>query len=331
MNPLFVSIIIPVFNDDANLPRCLDSVLAQEYKYFECILINDGSTDNCPIICDEYKKNDKRFIVFHKKNEGISKTRQFGFNHATGEYIIFIDSDDWVEPQYLLNAVKKINEDNTDIIFFDFLAEFSPGKKRYITQNHFAADNETIISLVLEGKISSYLWSAAIKREFCHTKNVFFVQNVNYGEDTLFILELLLNNPQAGYLPQAHYHHCYNRNSFTRKDVKQKYSERLNFLNQIPLLLEKYNRNDLTAHNFFPHNDKFEMLNSGLFSKKEYHAFFPLTFNRYYKSKTNLHKYLMLFLAETNFYFLAKRLAVFWRYIVAVKRHLLNRKSKSDY
>ena len=296
------SIIVPVYNDENNLPRCIDSILSQTFVRFECLIINDGSTDNCPYICNEYARKDKRIRVFHKKNEGISKTRQFGINHAKGEYTFFVDSDDWVEPSFLADIDRKLDKDRDDILFMDFFEENALGKELCTVQNPASTDTETIIRLVLEGKLYSCLWNVVINRNLYAMNNITFSEDINYGEDSLFIIELLLNKPSIGYLAGAYYHHTFNHGSFTRTNRKQRYLNRVKFLEQLPLLLEKYDRNDLAAYNFFPLNDKYEILCSGVFNKNEYQALFSSPIDSYYLKQSGFRKYVLLIIAETFFY-----------------------------
>ena len=110
-----ISIIIPVYNSEKYLIECLDSVLLQTYKNFEALLINDGSTDNSGEICDNFAVKDSRFKVFHKKNGGVSSARNFGIKEAKGEWICFVDSDDFVSDLFLANIF------NNDLYFIDFI------------------------------------------------------------------------------------------------------------------------------------------------------------------------------------------------------------------
>lgn len=96
-----ISVIVPVYNVKSLLPRCIDSLLDQTYVDFELLLIDDGSTDGSGDVCDEYKKEDHRIKVFHKQNEGVSKARNKGLDEATGKWITFVDSDDYVTSSYL--------------------------------------------------------------------------------------------------------------------------------------------------------------------------------------------------------------------------------------
>ena len=96
-----ISIIVPVYKVEKYLNRCVDSILAQTFRDFELIMIDDGSPDNCGLICDEYARKDKRIQVLHQKNGGVSSARNYGLDIANGEYIMFVDSDDWIHPQML--------------------------------------------------------------------------------------------------------------------------------------------------------------------------------------------------------------------------------------
>jgi glycosyltransferase involved in cell wall biosynthesis len=310
MSVPFFSIIIPVYNDEKYLLRCIDSVLSQSFINFELLLLNDGSTDNCPVICNEYANKDSRIRLFNKNNEGISKTRQFGIDNAIGSYTIFVDSDDWIDYSFLTEIEQNLYKTRADILLLDFFKEDKNSDEKYILQKPIALDMETIIRMALEQKLSSCLWTVVIKRDFYIINKILFNKDINYGEDTLFIIELLLNNPNIYYLEKAFYHHTFNRFSFTRTNKKQRFIERAKFLFQMSLLLEKYKRNDLIKYNFFPMTDKYDMLTCGAFSKIEYQSLFTISINLHYMKQCGLKNYLLLNMAETRFYSFAKFLAV---------------------
>lgn len=113
-NPL-ISVVIPVYNVEEYIERCVDSVISQTYKNIEIILVDDGSPDNCPKICDDYAKKDKRVKVIHKKNGGLSDARNAGINIAKGKYISFIDSDDYVEKEYIKVLYETLIKYNADM------------------------------------------------------------------------------------------------------------------------------------------------------------------------------------------------------------------------
>jgi len=111
-----ISIIVPVYKVEKYLPRCLDSILAQTFADFECILVDDDSPDNCPAICDEYASKDNRIVVIHRDNKGVAVARDTGLKKANGEYICFVDSDDWIEPKALELLYKEQQETDADIV-----------------------------------------------------------------------------------------------------------------------------------------------------------------------------------------------------------------------
>ena len=117
-----VSIIVPIYNVERYLRRCIDSIIGQTFKNWELILVDDGSTDSSGLICDDYSF-DERVIVIHKKNEGISITRQFGLNKAKGRYIQFVDSDDWIESTMIEKMYDLATTNNSDLVSCDFVQE----------------------------------------------------------------------------------------------------------------------------------------------------------------------------------------------------------------
>ena len=114
-----ISVIVPVYNVEPYLCQCLDSILTQTYQNIEIILINDGSTDASPKICDKYGKRDRRIIVFHTENHGLSAARNLGIKNAHGEWIMFVDSDDWVEPGFCELPYNAAVEKRADLVIFE--------------------------------------------------------------------------------------------------------------------------------------------------------------------------------------------------------------------
>ena len=115
-----VTIIVPVYNAENELCRCVDSILAQSYKNLEIILIDDGSKDNSLEICSKYSRKDNRIKIFHKNNGGVSSARNFGLTEASGKYICFVDSDDWLDEQYVEALHEEILKNDSDIVIGGF-------------------------------------------------------------------------------------------------------------------------------------------------------------------------------------------------------------------
>lgn len=123
MNTPYFSIIIPVYNVDKYLSQCLDSILGQSFGNYELILINDGSKDKSLNICQNYRKKDDRIILINQENQGPSSARNKGLNSARGKYVMFIDSDDWIEPNSL-QTLYEYSSNNCPLIYFGFRAQF---------------------------------------------------------------------------------------------------------------------------------------------------------------------------------------------------------------
>lgn len=127
MNHLIVSIIVPIYNVEQYLPKCIESAIAQTYKNIEILLVDDGSPDNCPTICDEYAAKDPRIKVIHKENGGLSSARNAGLEIFGGEYVFFLDSDDWIEPTTIEKMLAAIQTNHADLCLCRCCAENESG------------------------------------------------------------------------------------------------------------------------------------------------------------------------------------------------------------
>lgn len=145
-----ISVIIPVYNVERYLPRCLDSVVNQTYRNLEIFLINDGSTDRGPEICDEYASKDPRIVVIHKENGGVSDARNRAIDVMTGSYVTFIDSDDYVDEDYVETLYNMIAEDNTELSICSHQVIYDTGKNiRVATGERSVPDSKTALERIL--------------------------------------------------------------------------------------------------------------------------------------------------------------------------------------
>ena len=124
-----VSILVPIYNVEKYLSRCIESVLSQDFRDYELILVDDGSPDRCPQICDEYAKKDSRIKVIHKKNGGLSDARNIGLDIATGEYVMFIDSDDFVDIDMMESMMNNMIDNNVDLVVCNIKYVIIEGRK----------------------------------------------------------------------------------------------------------------------------------------------------------------------------------------------------------
>ena len=156
-----VSLIIPVYNVEKYLPQCLDSVITQTYHDLEIILVDDGSTDKSGTICDEYARRDERIKVYHTANHGLSAARNYGLDRATGEYIAFLDSDDWFSLDAIQTFLTTARETNADIVACRYYVEYVGMTTEYPEPLElFIAEGDAVLaSLVLERKVNNAAWN----------------------------------------------------------------------------------------------------------------------------------------------------------------------------
>lgn len=179
-----LSIIVPVYNAEQYLSRCIDSILAQTFIDFELLLINDGSKDKSGDICDKYAIKDKRVKVFHKVNGGVSSARNFGLNHALGEWVCFCDSDDYVSNTYLHNLEKQIICDKQIIMTgYDIIG--SEIKYKY---HNICLNGNEFIKYLLDKRIifNSQPWGKLYNLKLIKSNHIYFPENINLGEDAIF-------------------------------------------------------------------------------------------------------------------------------------------------
>lgn len=201
-----ISVIVPIYNTEKYLPKCIDSILAQTHTNWEAILVDDGSPDYCGKICDEYAAKDKRFKVIHQKNGGVSVARQTGLDNATGDYIIHCDPDDWIEPTMLEDMLKCSISNNADMVICDYIIE-KDGEIEYSKQNlPENPDAKDVISRIINEQLHGSLCNKLVRRECCHGL-AFYPTNVYLAEDELFNIRLLAKGIKVTYLPKAFYHY----------------------------------------------------------------------------------------------------------------------------
>ena len=201
-----VSIIVPVYKAEKYIHQCIDSLLAQTYSNIEVILVDDGSPDHCGKICDEYAAKDSRVKVIHQQNGGVSVARQTGIDHATGEYSIHADPDDWVELNMIEELVAKAVADNADMVICDFYRE-SKSEKTCDCQN---PGDDLSASAVLRKILSQQLHGSCcnklVKRS-CIEGLGFTPEDLCILEDELYNIRILARKIKVSYLPKAFYHY----------------------------------------------------------------------------------------------------------------------------
>lgn len=222
-----ISIIVPIYKVEKYIKKCVDSILSQDYKELEVILVDDGSPDRCPEICDEYAKKDKRVKVLHKENGGLVSARQTGVNIAAGEYIGFVDGDDWIEPDMYRKIAEIIERFKPDMVVTEFFSEFNTHTdiSKQIFENEFY-DKEGLMTdiypkMLFDGKfycfgISPNCWSKVFRKELLK-KNLMQVDTrIRMGEDAAFTYPCMLDAKNICYINKPFYHYRISPSSMSR-------------------------------------------------------------------------------------------------------------------
>lgn len=214
MNPK-ISIIIPIYNASENIRKCVDSILAQTYKNYELILINDGSADDSGEICDQYSQLDKRIIVKHKTNGGVSSARNLGLDTASGEYVLFVDSDDWIESCTLETIKGKFDQSMSDVIIFGLVKHLVSDHGVIKSEFNGLYKNEKININDLANNFIYYLdsagmqpsWMYAFKRNIISENKLRFNENLVLYEDFDFNIRYLGKCEYIEFISDALYHY----------------------------------------------------------------------------------------------------------------------------
>lgn len=244
MNEL-ISIIVPVYKVENYLEKCIKSIINQTYKNIEIILIDDGSPDNCGMICDKYAKNDDRIKVIHKKNGGLSEARNYGIESSTGEYIMFVDSDDYIDKnmcEQLLIAAQKYNTDITMCEIYEI-----KGNKKYASTISNLERNKVLNGITvmkeffLRYAIELYAsWNKLYKRElFFLETNIRFPVGELY-EDMFIDYKLYYASKRIIIIPYKFYYYVQRKDSITGVKYTIKHiNSRLNYIKT----LEEFSKN----------------------------------------------------------------------------------------
>lgn len=218
-----ISIIIPIYNSEKCIEKCIESILNQKYNEFELLLINDGSTDDSLKVIKKYEKN-KKVRIFNNENHGVSYSRNYGIKKATGDYIMFIDNDDYIDEDYLSTHVQLIEENNADIVISGY---------RRITENNKILHQEKLKNTYWSRFIIVAPWAKIYRKDFLVDNNIEFLK-CGIGEDVYFNLVAYSYNPKICISNYIGYNWFFNTKSVSNTNQKG-----LNKNTDILFLLEK--------------------------------------------------------------------------------------------
>ena len=212
-----ISVIIPVYNGAKYLPRCLDSLLAQTFKNWTAICVDDGSVDETAAVLDEYSRKDKRFVVVHKKNAGVSAARNDGIKLANTEYIHFMDADDVIDENYYEQMIK--NADDADIVCSGFVSNTKYSANLIYKNTHVL---KSLFGKLFwsQALLKSYVWRYLFKTDFVKKHKLEFDTKLVSQEDAIFVLQSMLVANKIIIVPNVNYHYLFNENSALNKNDK---------------------------------------------------------------------------------------------------------------
>jgi len=224
-----VSIIIPVYNAEDTLHTCLSSLERQTYAYLELIFVNDCSQDRSPQVLEDFMKkvaNRGLFfvkIVNHKENKGVAAARNTGLDYATGEYIYYVDADDWIEENAIQSMVAEAESTTAEIVGFDWYLSFEKNERR-MRQPSFSSPEDAIIKMI-HGKMRWNLWIFLVKRSLYEKHGIRFQPKMNMGEDMMVMFKLFSVADKVVYLNRALYHYGQTNSSSLTKIYSDRHME----------------------------------------------------------------------------------------------------------
>ena len=233
-----ISIIVPVYNTARYLARCLDSIAAQTFADWECICVDDGSPDASGAILDEYAAKDSRFVVLHQENGGVSRARNAGLDAARGEWVSFVDSDDWIEPETFALAHEAAAAHNADLVQWDYV--FEDNGKRIVGLS--LAEGPFSVS-----KNATYFCPSMchklVLRKLIYDNHLLFPENIRLSEDRLFSFQCSLLARRAFHLNRALYHYTANASSASHNMTREMILEEVEVVKEMEKFSLDFERN----------------------------------------------------------------------------------------
>lgn len=189
-----VSVIVPVYGVEKYIDKCIKSIIDQSFKAWELILIDDGSPDQSGAICDKYAEKDQRIKVIHSENNGVSHARNIGLDNAKGRYVVFVDSDDWVNPSYLQNLIERSSADDT-VVYGNVINDYSDQRNSVVSFSYEDGQNINLdndVDLIVKYRLpeNGFPIAKLFSREIIEQYKLRFDETLSYHEDHLFVISV---------------------------------------------------------------------------------------------------------------------------------------------
>ena len=229
MNEL-VSVIIPMYNAANSIEGCVSSVINQTYKNIEIIIVDDGSTDSSPELCNKLKTKDARITVYHNSNSGVSASRNFGISKASGDYICFIDSDDYMHEDLIEDSLERAFKSNADVVVYGFTyCTVDTSEREDSIIDEFAGTSadffNNCFNKVVESELLNAPWNKLIKRSFLVNGKISFDTRYSICEDIIFSIDLFSQADRISVLPKSYYDYTLQKSQSLRSNFHNNFFE----------------------------------------------------------------------------------------------------------
>ena len=279
-----ISVIVPVYNVESYIEKCLESIKNQDYDNFECLLVDDGSTDNSILLAKKIIGNDKRFIIVHKENGGLSSARNEGINKSSGDCLVFVDSDDIIHSKFLSKLMSNLNDSDFSMCSFKHINSQNSDLLFASDENKgLVLEKDKLLNLFLYRKIKFVIPSILFRKDFLVKNNLLFKEEIKFSEDQLFMWLCILCCNKASYQDEELYGYYIRQNSimtgskfetiykateiyrdFT-ENIKEKYSE---YIDDIKYIYPRWSLGVLYTAAKILKKDEFDKLYDKLDGKK---------------------------------------------------------------
>ena len=291
MNRCMFSIVVPIYNISKYLSRCIDSILTQTYSNFELILVNDGSTDNCLDICEEYALHDNRIQIVNQKNKGLFLTRREGLKKCKGDYILHIDGDDKCDSNLLSSLYSVIKNIGPDCIIYNY--SLIDENDCFICQNDSIWESSTLfLGNEMENVIRRFLltpdinniWNKCARRELCDIEVDYSSFNrINMGEDAINSTSIIKCAKSVYYLNASLYYYRINQNGLTRSPKKQHLHDYIKckdfIFNSFSFAFSKEDYIETFLNNYIKNFTRFSLLTMWQYTSADYDSFYSAISN----------------------------------------------------
>ncbi|MDD7793388.1 glycosyltransferase family 2 protein [Clostridium sp. 'White wine YQ'] len=254
-----LSIIIPVYNAENFLMDCLNSLINQSYKDLEIILVDDGSSDNSKEIIKTYMEKDSRIVGYFRENSGVSSARNFGIKKSKGDYIAFVDADDWLDLNAYEETINQFNKTNCDVVLFSYIKEFNstiripeilPFKTEELLDKS-RIHNDLVLNLIsyadeTKESIMGAIWRCVFKSDLLKHNEILFDTEMHYAEDLIFCLNSFSKSNSISIINKPFYHYRFNTSSVTAQYKSDHFERQLFIYDKIKGIFK--NNNDIALN-----------------------------------------------------------------------------------